>query len=125
MRRADEQNGSLFSYVSLEERIPNRHPLRKVAVIVNDALKTLDVCAHHHAHHGSAAYHSHHHAGSHHVRGPLACRACPMPGCWARKAVPAVSTPVSNPENSDAGDLEAKLCTSSSVSGPTPGHATH
>jgi transposase len=42
MRGVDEQNGSLFSYVSLEERIPARHPLRKVAVIVNDALKALD-----------------------------------------------------------------------------------
>jgi transposase len=42
MRGADEQNGSLFSYVSLEERIPARHPLRKVAVIVNDALRALD-----------------------------------------------------------------------------------
>src|SRR5262245_44828654 len=42
MRGVDERNGSLFSYVSLEERIPARHPLRKVAVIVNDALKALD-----------------------------------------------------------------------------------
>ena len=38
----DEQNGSLFSYVSLEERIPARYPLCKVLVIVNDALQTLD-----------------------------------------------------------------------------------
>ena len=42
MRGVDEWNGSLFSYVSLEERIPARHPLRKVLVIVNDALKALD-----------------------------------------------------------------------------------
>jgi hypothetical protein len=42
MRGVDERNGALFSYVSLEERIPARHPLRKVAVIVNDALKALD-----------------------------------------------------------------------------------
>jgi transposase len=42
MRGVDERNGCLFSYVSLEERIPARHPLRKVAVIVNDALKALD-----------------------------------------------------------------------------------
>jgi transposase len=42
MRGADEQNGSLFSYVSLEERIPARHPLRKVRSVVNDALATLD-----------------------------------------------------------------------------------
>ena len=31
----DEQKGALFSYVSLEERIPARHLLRKVAVIFN------------------------------------------------------------------------------------------
>jgi transposase len=42
MRGADKQNGSLSSYVSLEDRIPARHPLRKVAVIVNDALMALD-----------------------------------------------------------------------------------
>jgi transposase len=42
MRGVDKQNGSLFSYVNLEERIPARHPLRKVAVIVNDALRALD-----------------------------------------------------------------------------------
>lgn len=33
---------SLFSYVSLEERIATRHPLRKVVVIVNAALEALD-----------------------------------------------------------------------------------
>ena len=42
MRGSDEQNGSLFSYVSLEERIPAGHPLRKVRTVVNDALGTLD-----------------------------------------------------------------------------------
>jgi transposase len=42
MRGADDQSGSLFSYVSLEERIPARHPLRKVRSVVNDALATLD-----------------------------------------------------------------------------------
>ena len=34
--------GSLFSYVDLEERIPARHPLRKIRTIVNDALRSLD-----------------------------------------------------------------------------------
>jgi hypothetical protein len=29
MRGSDDQNGSLFSYVNLEERIPARHPLAK------------------------------------------------------------------------------------------------
>jgi transposase len=42
MRGSDERNGSLFSYVNLEERVPARHPLRTVLVIVNAALALLD-----------------------------------------------------------------------------------
>lgn len=42
MRGSDEQNGSLFSYVNLDERIPARHPLRKIRDVVNSALATLD-----------------------------------------------------------------------------------
>ena len=42
MRGSDDQNGSLFSYVNLEERIPARHPLRKIRAVVNAALVTLD-----------------------------------------------------------------------------------
>lgn len=42
MRGSDDQSGSLFSYVSLEERIPERHPLRKIREVVNAALVTLD-----------------------------------------------------------------------------------
>jgi transposase len=42
MRGTDETTGSLFSYVDLEERIPARHPLRKVREIVNDALASMD-----------------------------------------------------------------------------------
>lgn len=42
MRGTDETSGSLFSYVDLEERIPPRHPLRKIRQIVNDALASLD-----------------------------------------------------------------------------------
>jgi transposase len=42
MRGSDERNGSLFSYVDLEERIPPRHPLRKILAIVNDALAMLN-----------------------------------------------------------------------------------
>jgi transposase len=38
----DETSGSLFSYVDLEERIPLRHPLRKIRQVVNDALASLD-----------------------------------------------------------------------------------
>jgi transposase len=42
MRGSDEQNGSLFSYVNLEERVPARHPLRKIKAVVDLALSTLD-----------------------------------------------------------------------------------
>jgi transposase len=42
MRGTDEMTGSLFSYLDLEERIPARHPLRKVREIVNDALASMD-----------------------------------------------------------------------------------
>jgi transposase len=42
MRGMDETSGSLFSYVDLEERIPPRHPLRKIRQVVNDALADLD-----------------------------------------------------------------------------------
>ena len=42
MRGTDEASGSLFSFVDLEERIPARHPLRKMRQVVNDALASLD-----------------------------------------------------------------------------------
>jgi transposase len=42
MRGMDETSGSLFSHVDLEERIPLRHPLRKIRQVVNDALASLD-----------------------------------------------------------------------------------
>ena len=42
MRGADGTSGSLFSYVDLEDRIPARHPLRKIRQVVNDALASLD-----------------------------------------------------------------------------------
>lgn len=42
MRGVDETSGSLFSYVDVEERIPPRHPLRKIRQVVNDALASLD-----------------------------------------------------------------------------------
>ena len=42
MRGADERTGSLFSFVDLEDRVPQRHPLRKIRQIVNDALASLD-----------------------------------------------------------------------------------
>ena len=42
MRGVDETSGSLFSSVDLEERIPPRHPLRKIRQVVNEALASLD-----------------------------------------------------------------------------------
>ncbi len=42
MRGTDETSGSLFSYVDLENRIPERHPLRKIRQVVNDALASLN-----------------------------------------------------------------------------------
>ncbi len=42
MRGSDEQNGALFSYVNLEDRLPARHPLRVIRQIVNAALAGLD-----------------------------------------------------------------------------------
>ena len=38
MRGADETSGSLFSYADLEDRIPARHPLRKIRQVVNELL---------------------------------------------------------------------------------------
>jgi len=42
MRGTDETSGSLFSYVDLEERILQRHPLRNIRQVVNEALASLD-----------------------------------------------------------------------------------
>ena len=41
MRGADEQPGSMFSYVSLEERVPPDHPLRAIRRITDWALERL------------------------------------------------------------------------------------
>src|ERR1700759_4954030 len=42
MRGADISTGSLFSYVDLESRIPDRHPLRLIRELVNEALSSLN-----------------------------------------------------------------------------------
>jgi transposase len=42
MRGSDERTGALFSFVDLEDRVPKRHPLRKIRQIVNEALSALD-----------------------------------------------------------------------------------
>ncbi len=41
MRGADEQPGSMFSHVSLEERVPPDHPLRAIRRITDRALERL------------------------------------------------------------------------------------
>src|SRR4030095_7757618 len=41
MRGADEQPGSMFSYVSLEERVPQDHPLRAIRRITDRALDRM------------------------------------------------------------------------------------
>jgi hypothetical protein len=36
MRGSDARSGELFSYVDLEKRVPEKHPLRLVRVAVNE-----------------------------------------------------------------------------------------
>src|SRR6204780_1295954 len=42
MRGEDIQQHDLFSYGSLEERVPADHPLRPIRAMVDEALKSLD-----------------------------------------------------------------------------------
>lgn len=42
MRTEDVQQGGLFSYISLESRIPLNHPIRKLRVLVDTILKEMD-----------------------------------------------------------------------------------
>lgn len=42
MRGSDTRSGELFSYVDLEQRVPAKHPLRKIRQLVNDVLLGLD-----------------------------------------------------------------------------------
>ena len=42
MRGSDTRSGELFSYVDLEQRVPAKHPLRKLRQLVNDVLASLD-----------------------------------------------------------------------------------
>jgi transposase len=41
MRGEDQRQGAMFSYVSLEQRVPEDHPLRKLLPMVNEALAEL------------------------------------------------------------------------------------
>jgi transposase len=42
MRGIERSQSSLFSYVSLEERIPKDHPIRKLRVVVDRLLRQMD-----------------------------------------------------------------------------------
>jgi transposase len=42
MRGSDQAAGTLFSYVDIEERIPDKHPLRTIRGLVNEVLSSLD-----------------------------------------------------------------------------------
>ena len=42
MRGRDRTSGSLFSYVDLETRVPERHPLRAMRDLVNASLASMD-----------------------------------------------------------------------------------
>lgn len=42
MRGAFEDQGGLFSYISLEERVPEGHPLRKIREYVRAVLADMD-----------------------------------------------------------------------------------
>jgi Transposase domain (DUF772) len=42
MRGSDIRTGELFSYVDLEQRVPESHPLRLIRRIVNEVLAALD-----------------------------------------------------------------------------------
>ena len=42
MRGSDLRTGELFSYVDLEGRVPESHPLRLIRCIVNQVLAALD-----------------------------------------------------------------------------------
>src|SRR5687767_13948556 len=42
MRGSDTRSGELFTYVDLEQRVPAKHPLRKIRQLVNDVLVSLD-----------------------------------------------------------------------------------
>jgi len=42
MRGADVQQLGMFSYVSVEDRVPKDHPIRKLRVLVDAILKEMD-----------------------------------------------------------------------------------
>jgi hypothetical protein len=42
MRGSDQENGSLFSYISMEDRIAEDHPLRSIRKMVDIVLKEME-----------------------------------------------------------------------------------
>jgi transposase len=42
MRGVEQSNGTLFSLVSLDDRVPKTHPLRKIRALSDDALNDMD-----------------------------------------------------------------------------------
>src|SRR5439155_1613957 len=42
MRGDDQQQDGVFSYVSLEQRVPRSHPLRAIRAMVDEALRQLE-----------------------------------------------------------------------------------
>ena len=43
MRGQQERTGSLLSYVSIEDRIPSSHPLRRIRKLADQALDRLNL----------------------------------------------------------------------------------
>ena len=41
MRGADVDQSGMFSYVSLERRVPEKHPLRAIRVLLDEALRSM------------------------------------------------------------------------------------
>ena len=41
MRGNDEQQGTVFSYINLEDRIPQDHPLRRIRQMTDTALRQM------------------------------------------------------------------------------------
>src|SRR5580692_4391554 len=41
MRGTDIEQSGMFSYVSLESRVPQQHPLRRIRALLDDALEAM------------------------------------------------------------------------------------
>jgi hypothetical protein len=42
MRGDERVQGSMFSYLTLEQRVPADHPLREIRALTDDVLQSLD-----------------------------------------------------------------------------------